>query len=126
MKWWFSRSIIFSQGKGNSCGVAIGYLGRKFFEPLNKFNNKSGCVLIIEVKIENDLLLLINLYNAKSENEQVSPLFDLRKKSLMWEKIIIIIIFNNNNKSTASGGTLIWYWSQIRSSERKPYNEETV
>ena len=92
MKWWFLRSIIFSQGKGNSCGVAIGYLGRKFFEPLNKFNNKSGCVLIIEVKIENDLLLLINLYNAKTENEQVSTISDLRKNLWCEKKSMIIII----------------------------------
>ena len=34
---------------------------KKSFELLNKFNGKSGRALIIEVKIENEPLSLINL-----------------------------------------------------------------
>ena len=88
--------MFFSHGKTNSCGVAIGHYGRKSFKLLHKFNNKSGGLLIIEVKIENDVLLLINLYNAKMENEQVSTLSDLKKS--------MIII---DNKSAVFGGILI-------------------
>ena len=63
---------------------------------LYKFNDKSGRVLILEVKIENEVLLLINLYNANTENEQLSTLSDL---SNMLEKIDDI-----NNKSIVFGG----------------------
>ena len=69
---------------------------KKSFELLNKFNDKSGCVLILEVKIENEVLLLINLSKANTENEQLSTLSDL---SNMLEKID-----NINNKSIAFGG----------------------
>ena len=80
-----------SHGKTNSFGVAIGYYGKKSLELPNKFNDKTGRVLIIEVKIENEVLLLIDLYNANTENEQLSRLSDL---SNMLEKIDDI-----NNKS---------------------------
>ena len=41
------------------------------FELLSKFHDKSGCVLITEVKIKNEVLLF-NLYNVNMENEQLS------------------------------------------------------
>ena len=88
--------MFFSHGKTNSCEVAIGYYGKKSFELLNNFNDKSGRVLILEVKIENAVLLLINLYHANTENKQLSTLSDL---SNMLEKIDDI-----NNKSTIFGG----------------------
>ena len=76
----FLEQLFFSHGKTNSCGVAIGYCyyGKTSFEPLNKFSDKSGRVLIVEVKIENQVLLLINLYNANTENEQLSTLSELK------------------------------------------------
>ena len=57
---------------------------------------KSGHVLIIEVTIESKVLLLINLYNTNTENEQLSMFSDL---SNMLEKIHDI-----NNKSIVFGG----------------------
>ena len=59
-------------------------------------NHKSGRVLIIEVKIENEVLLLINFYNANTENEGLSTLSDL---SNMLEKTE-----DTNNKSIEFGG----------------------
>ena len=92
----FKDNCFFSHGKTNSCGVAMGYYGEKSFKLLSKFNDKSGRVLILEVKIENEVLLLINLYNANTENEQLSTLSDL---SNMLEKIDDI-----NNKNIVFGG----------------------
>ena len=66
------------------------------FELLNKYNDKSRCVLIIEVKAENEILLLINLYNANAENGQLSTLSDLSN--------ILEDIDDINNKSIAFGG----------------------
>ena len=92
----FKDNCFFSHGKTNSCGVAIGCYWKKSFKLLSEFNDKSGRVLILEVKIENEVLLLINLYNANTENEQLSTLSDL---SNMLEKIDDI-----NNKSIAFWG----------------------
>ena len=82
--------MLFPCGKVNSC------CGKQPFELLNKFNDKSGRVLIIEVKIENELFLLINPYNANTENEELSMLSDL---SNILEKISDI-----NDKRIAFGG----------------------
>ena len=84
----FKDNLFFSHSKTSYCGVPISYCEKKTFELLKKFNNKSGRVLIIEVKIENELLLLINLYNANMENEH-SRLSDL---SNMLKKPMILII----------------------------------
>ena len=92
----FQGQLFFSHGKTNSRGVTIGYYGKKYFKLLSKFNDKSGRILILEVKIENEVLLLINLYNANTENEQLSTLSDL---SNMLEKIDDI-----NNKSIVLRG----------------------
>ena len=92
----FKDSCFFFHGKTNSCGVAIGYYGKKSFELLSRLNDKSGLVLIIEVKIENEVLLLINLYKPNTENQQLSTLSDL---SDLLEKIDCI-----NNKSIVFGG----------------------
>ena len=77
-------------------GIVIGYYGKKSFELLNKHNDKSGQILIIEVKIENDLWLLINLCNANTGNKQFSTLSHLIN---LLEKIHDI-----NNKSIVFGG----------------------
>ena len=79
-----SRTVAFLRDKTNSCGVTLEYHGKKSFGLLSKFNDKSGRVLIIEVKIENEFLVLFNLYNANIENEQLSTLSDL---SNMLERI---------------------------------------
>ena len=92
----FQGQLLFLHGKTNSCGVAIGYYGKKSFELLSKFNDKSGRVLILEVKIENEFLLLINLYNANTENKQLRTLFDI---SNTLEKID-----NINHKKIVFGG----------------------
>ena len=91
-----SRIIVFSYGETNYCGVAIGYYGKKSSKLLNKFKEKPGRVLFIEVKIENGVLLLINLYNASTENEQLSMLSNF---SNMIKKIDDI-----SNKRTVYGG----------------------
>ena len=93
----FSRTIVlfFFHSKTNSRGVTI---GNKYFKLLNKFYLKSGRVLIIEVKIENELLLLINLCNANTENEELSTISDPKN---MLEKIDDI-----NNKSIVFEGDL--------------------
>ena len=91
---------------------------KKSFELLRKFNDKSGRVLILEVKIENEVLLLINLCNGNRENEQLSTLSDL---SNMLEKMDDI-----NNKSIVFGGDFdLFFEAKIEvSTGKKPCTEE--
>ena len=71
--------------------------------------------LIIEAKIENELLL-INLYNANMENEQVSTLSNL---SSILEKINDI-----NNKSIVFGGDFNLFFETKLEWRGKPCTEE--
>ena len=52
----FPEKLFFLHGKARARGVAIGYYRKKYFKILNKFNDKSGRVLIIEVKIKKEVL----------------------------------------------------------------------
>ena len=52
-------------------------MGKKYFELQNKFNDKSGRVLIIEVKLENEILLMIMVYKANTKKEKLSTLSGL-------------------------------------------------
>ena len=59
----FEGQFFFSQGKTNSCGVAIGFLGTKAFNILNIKRDNFGRILVIEVKIDDSVFVLINIYN---------------------------------------------------------------
>ena len=52
-------------------------MGKKSFELQNKFNDKSGRVLIIEVKLENEILLMIMVYKTNTKKEKLSTLSGL-------------------------------------------------
>ena len=73
----FKGKLFFSHGQSNSCGVAIGFLGNTSFEVLNKKQDESGRILILDVKVSDKDFLLINLYNASKESEQLNTLSTL-------------------------------------------------
>ena len=68
----FHGKVFFSHGKTNSCGVLIAYCGLKKL-PLrnNKPKDHGGRILIIDVSINDCEYILINLYNANTEKEQI-------------------------------------------------------
>ena len=70
----FHGQLFFSHGKTNSCGVAIGYLGSKPFNMLNQINDVNGRILILDVKVVDEIFVLANIYNANNEAEQLLTL----------------------------------------------------
>ena len=71
---------FFSHGKSNSCGVLIAYFGTGTFIVKKKQTDNEGRILILDVSINDSEYILINLYNANTENEQIdvlSSLFEL-------------------------------------------------
>ena len=60
----FEGQLFFSHGKTNSCGVAIGFVGKKVLNILNIKRDNLGCILVIEVKLDDSYFVLINMYNA--------------------------------------------------------------
>ena len=73
----FKGHLFFSHGETNSCGVAIGYVGSKKIEVLNRKNDSCGRILLLEIKIDESPYILINLYNPNTETDQVSVLNEL-------------------------------------------------
>ena len=72
---------IFSHGKTNSCGVAIGYIGNNKVDVLEKKKTgKNGRILILDFKMVDETdFILVNIYNPNTETEQVTTLLDLGK-----------------------------------------------
>ena len=73
----FKGSLYFSHGKTNSCGVAIGFLGTKSIELIKQETDSNGRILILEVRIDDNLFLLVNIYNSNTETDQLHTLSEL-------------------------------------------------
>ena len=61
--------IFFSHGKSNSCDIFIAFLGSKSVTITKEVSDNSGRILVLQVKIEDEIYLLVNLYNSNNEPE---------------------------------------------------------
>ena len=101
----------FSHGKSNSCSVLIAYFGTGTFMVKKQQADKEGRILILPVSINDSEYILINLYNANTENEQIdvlSSLFELLAKCdiSLTKQLVMAGDFNLffNSKLEAQGG----------------------
>ena len=62
----FKGQLFFSHGKTNSCSVAVGFVGKRALNILNIKRDNLGRILVIEVKIDDSVFKLINIYNANT------------------------------------------------------------
>ena len=93
----FHDKVFFSHGKTNSRGVQIAYIRTEKFTVKKQQTDYSGCILILDVSIIDSEYILINIYNANTEKEQIevlSNLFALLKtliqiNTLLWLGISI-------------------------------------
>ena len=107
----FHSKVFFSHGKTNSRGVLIAYIGTEKFTVKKQQTDHSGRILILDVSINDSEYILINLYNANTEKEQIevlSNLFALLKTfDINPNKHIIMAgdfnLFFNSNLDTAGG-----------------------
>ena len=84
----FQGQIFFSHGTTNSCGVMIGFLGNKKIN-YNKIRmDNNDRIIFLEAEIDDEIFLLINLYNPNTEREQVKTLYEL-------EQMLDIFSFNS-------------------------------
>ena len=90
------EKIFYSHGTINSCSVVIVFLGSKFLEVVETRNDDQGRILILDIKICDKELLLVNLYNANTEKEQLETLTKLSE--------MLNSIPNNVNKNVILGG----------------------
>ena len=71
----FKGELFFSHGTINSCGVMIGYL---YSNKINRIkNDNQGRILVVDADIDEEKFVLINLYNANTETEQIKTIYGL-------------------------------------------------
>ena len=95
--------------------MAIGLLGNMIFNVFNKTQDNDGRILILDVQVDDADFLLINLYNANKECEQLNVLTTLcnflsNNTDLHCKKIIFCrnfnVFFDNNYKPQRGNTTL--------------------
>ena len=91
----FSSKTFFSHGENNSCGVLISYLGDKTLEIKKELRDTNGRILILDAIIDGSKFILINVYNANTENEQGKTLSNL---------ITLLESIYNQDKASICGG----------------------
>jgi len=74
----FEGPVFFSPGQSNARGVLISYLGNRNFKVNSELTDKAGRILILDVIIEGENILLINLYNPNTEQEQLKTIEELK------------------------------------------------
>ena len=80
----------FSHAPSNSCGVLIAFYGNQDITVKKKLSDKKRRVLVLDTRIDDSDFLLINIYNANTEKEQVSVLNELT--AILWLRVSNIMV----------------------------------
>ena len=106
-------SFYFSHEKTNSGGVAIGYVGSKYFVLTNQTTDKNSCLLLIEAIVDDVKFVLINIYNCNTESQQILRLTELHK--------ILQNVDDIGNKNVITGGDFNFHFnSKLEAKGGKP------
>ena len=70
-------NCFFSYGTTNSCGIMIGYSGSKKIKVNRMKNDNQGRILKVDADIDEVTFVLINLYKANTETEQIKTIYEL-------------------------------------------------
>ena len=66
----FNFPVFFCHGASKSFSVLIAYLGKRSFVLNQHKTDKAGRILILYIMPDADQYILVDLYNANTENEQ--------------------------------------------------------
>ena len=80
----FNGPVFYSHGTSQSCGVLIAYFGNLNFSVNKQIGDKNRRILILDVNIDEIKYVLVNIYNANTEAEQVQA---LSKRSELMKNI---------------------------------------
>ena len=73
----FNGQIHYSHSKSNSCSVFIAFFSSIIYTVRKKASDKHRRILIMEALVEDTEFILINLYNANTENDQLTTFSEL-------------------------------------------------
>ena len=67
----------YSHGESDSRGILIAFREGLSFQIENEIKDKNGHILILQVNIQGSKYILINIYNANTEQQQLTVLNQL-------------------------------------------------
>ena len=73
----FKGELFFSHGNTNPSGAMIGYLGSNKIKVNRIKNDNQSRIHIVDADIDEETFVLINLYNANTEVEQIKTIYEL-------------------------------------------------
>ena len=109
----FKGELFFSHGTTNSCGVMIGYLGSNKIKVNKIKNNNQGRILIVDTDIDEETFVLINLYNANTEAEQIKTICGL-------DQLLSDFCLDSNKKIITAGDFNLFFDPSLEASGGKP------
>ena len=125
----FNVPVFDSHGTSQSCGVLIAYFGNLNFSVNKQVGDKNGRILILDLNIDEIRYVLVNIYNANTEAEQVqvsSELNELMKNISFWDQNRIILagdlnVFFDSTLETKGGKPSLKQKSEAKLLELKSY-----
>ena len=95
----FNGPVFYLHGTSQSCVVLIAYFGNLNFSVNKQVGDKNGRILILDVNIDEIRYVLVNIYNANTEVEQVQVLSELNElmKNINFSKENCIVLAGDHN-----------------------------
>ena len=109
----FNRPVFYSHDTSQSCGVLIAYFGNLSFSVNKHVGDKNGRILILDVNIDEIRYVLVNIYNANNEVEQVQVLSEL-------SELMKNINFSEENCIVLAGDLNVFFDSKLETKGGKP------
>ena len=109
----FNVPVFYSHGTSQSCGVLIAYFGNLNFSVNKQVGDKNGRILILDVNIDEIRYVLVNIYNANTEVEQVQVLSEL-------SKLMKNINFSKENRIVLAGDLNVFFDTKLETKGGKP------
>ena len=75
----WGKKLLFSHGKSNARGVAIGFCGNLDYKLTKTETDTDGRFIIVEAKINKENYVLVNFYNENDEANQLKLLEKIKK-----------------------------------------------
>ena len=108
----FNGSVFYSHGTSQSCGVLV-YFGNLNFSFNKQVGDTNGRILILDENIDEIRYVLVNIYNANTEVEQVQVLSKL-------SELMRNINFSRENRIVLARDLNIFFDSKLETKGGKP------
>ena len=93
---------MFSHGKSITCGIFIAFFSSKSVTITKKIPDNNSRILVFQVKNDEEIYLLVNLYNSDTELKKLKTLHEL-------ETILLKFDANEYNHKVFSGDFNIFF-----------------